>query len=124
MARFHWRLGILPAILLSCAAGMTGCVDASEKISTRLTRYGLDNIQSRCVGERLEASLSLGQLQQLGRAAQAVDRNDASPGRLTVSDFLRVSSELPDVRVPLEVARAAAACGVLANPVAASVPPL
>lgn len=109
------RLRGLVATGFSCAA-LSACVNPSEKIATGLTRYGLDQSQAQCVGDRLEANLSIGQLQQLGRAARAVNQGDATPGRLTPSDFIRVSSQFKDAKVPFEVAKAAAGCGVLTGP--------
>ncbi|WP_312251128.1 hypothetical protein [Sphingobium yanoikuyae] len=106
------------AIGISCAA-LSACVNPSQKIATGLTWYGLDRSQAQCVGDRLEANLSISQLQQLGRAARAVNEGDATPGRLTISDLVRVSSQFNDARVPIEVTRAAAACGVLAGVVPA-----
>lgn len=97
------------------AMGLSACVNPSEKIATGFVRYGLDEPQAQCVGDRLEKALSIGQLQQLGRAAKAVDRGNNTPGRLTVSDLIRASAEIKDPRVPLEVTKAAHGCGVLAS---------
>jgi hypothetical protein len=97
------------------AVALAACVNPSAKIATELTRYGLDAGQSRCVGDRLEANLSVGQLQELGRAARALKEGDSTPGRLTASDLLRVAARLEDPKVPLEVAKAASGCGVLAG---------
>ena len=101
------------SVIASASLVVSGCVNPSAKIATELTRYGLDQRQSQCVGDRLEAHLSIGQLQQLGRAARAVNEGDTTPGRLTVSDLIRVASRFDDARVPLEVAKAAGGCGVL-----------
>lgn len=102
---------------LAVAAGslcaLAACVIPSARIATSLTRYGLDARQSQCVGDRLEANLSLGQLQQLGRAARAFNDGDTTPGRLTPSDLVRVSSRVDDPKIPIEVAKAAAGCGML-----------
>lgn len=95
---------------------LAGCVNPSAKIATSLEGYGFQPTQSQCVGDRLEANLSLGQLQQLGRAAKASREGDTTPGRLTVSDFIRVSGQVKDPKVPLEVGKAAAACGILTDP--------
>ena len=92
------------------------CVNPSAKIATSLEGYGFQPAQSQCVGDRLEANLSLGQLQQLGRAAKASREGDTTPGRLTASDFVRVSGQVKDPKVPLEVGKAAAACGILTDP--------
>lgn len=95
---------------------LSGCINPSARIASSLEGYGFQPAQSQCVGDRLEASLSLGQLQQLGRAARAAREGDNTPGRLTVGDFVRAASAVEDPKVPLEVARAAAGCGILTNP--------
>jgi hypothetical protein len=95
---------------------VAGCVDPSTKIATSLEGYGFQPTQSQCVGDRLEANLSIGQLQQLGRAARASREGDTTPGRLTVGDFLRVAGQVKDPKVPIEVGKAAASCGVLTDP--------
>ena len=107
-AQRYRRLAIASGSLCALAA----CVNPSERIATSLTRYGLDAQQSQCVGERLEANLSLGQLQQLGRAARAINENDTTPGQLTPSDLIRVAGRIKDPKVPIEVAKAAANCGM------------
>lgn len=99
------------------ALSTAGCVNPSERIAMGLDRYGLDQRQSQCVGNRLSERLSLGQLQQLGRVARAFTKDDTTPGRLTASDFVRVSAQIKDPRVPIEVTKAAAGCGVLASAV-------
>jgi hypothetical protein len=93
-----------------------GLRESVSKIATSLEGYGFQPAQSQCVGDRLEANLSLGQLQQLGRAAKASREGDTTPGRLTASDFVRVSGQVKDPKVPLEVGKAAAACGILTDP--------
>ncbi|SFO26927.1 hypothetical protein [Sphingomonas sp. OK281] len=98
------------------ALSLAACVNPSAKIATSLEGYGFQPTQSQCVGDRLEANLSLGQLQQLGRAAKASREGDTTPGRLTVGDFIRVSGKVKDPKVPLEVGKAAAACGILTDP--------
>jgi len=105
-------IGVVGIATLSLAA----CVNPSAKIATSLEGYGFQPAQSQCVGDRLEANLSLGQLQQLGRAAKASREGDTTPGRLTASDFIRVSGQVKDPKVPLEVGKAAAACGILTDP--------
>ncbi len=110
----------LKAIVLAAGGVATlvlaGCVDPSARIATSLEGYGFQPAQSQCVGDRLEANLSLGQLQQLGRAARASREGDTSPGRLTVGDFIRVAGQVKDPKVPIEVGKAAAACGILTDP--------
>jgi hypothetical protein len=103
---------ILTGYVLLSAGILAGCVNPSAKIATELTRYGLQPTQAQCVGDRLEAKLSISQLQELAGAARAYGTGDTTPGRLTTSDLIRVSAQIRDPRIPLEVARAASACGV------------
>lgn len=96
-----------------CGLSLTACAAPSTQISTGLQRYGLDGGRSDCVGARLQKDLSLGQLQQLGRAAAAYRKGDTTPGVLTVGDLLRVAGKIRDPAIALAVGKAAAGCGVL-----------
>lgn len=100
-------------IILAGALAAAGCAAPATRISTGLQRYGLDPAPADCVGSRLQRDLSLGQLQQLGRAAAAYRKDDTTPGVLTVGDLFRVAGELRDPAIPLAVGKAAAGCGVL-----------
>jgi len=95
------------------ALPIVGCAAPATRISTSLQRYGLDASRADCVGTRLQANLSLGQLQRLGKAATAYRRDDTTPGVLTPSDLIRVAGEVKDPAIALEVGKAAAGCGVL-----------
>ena len=108
----------MKTIITTIAGALTlvACAAPATRISTGLQRYGLDQQRASCVGTRLQGDLSLGQLQQLGRAAKASREGDTTPGRLTASDFIRVSGQVKDPKVPLEVGKAAAACGILTDP--------
>ena len=109
MVTFRRTVGI--ALALSVSA----CASPSTRISSELVRYGLDARQASCVGDRLEANLSIAQLQQLGRAAAAHSNGGGTPGRLTIADLSRASGQINDPKVTVEVASAAAGCGVLAS---------
>lgn len=103
---------------ISCISLMMlpiGCVKPSEKIESSLLAFGVDDNQAKCVGSQLQRNLTIGQLRELGRAARAYSQGDAKPQRLTVSDLVRVSSQIEDVRVPIEVGKAAANCGLLSG---------
>ncbi|MEH3103092.1 MAG: hypothetical protein PGN12_04220 [Sphingomonas phyllosphaerae] len=108
-----WAMVGAGAGLLTLA--QSGCVDPSARIASSLEGYGFAPDQSQCVGVRLEKNLSIGQLQQLGRAARATREGDTTPGRLTVGDFIRVAGQVKDPKVPLEVTKAAAGCGIVAS---------
>ncbi len=101
------------AIILLAGLSLTACASPATRISTGLQRYGLDIGRSECVGTRLQSDLSLGQLQQLGRAAAAYRKGDTTPGVLTVNDLLRVSGQLQDPAIALAVGKAAVGCGLL-----------
>lgn len=112
MGRMYGVAGVCMAMMTLAVAG---CVDPSARIASSLERYGFAPDQSQCVGDRLEKNLSIGQLQQLGRAARATREGDTTPGRLTVGDFLRVAGQVKDPKVPLEVTKAAAGCGIVTS---------
>lgn len=101
------------ALLVVTASVAVSCASPSSRIANGLSEYGLSEGPARCMGDRLQSRLSLGQLQQLGRAARAFGQNDTTPGRLTASDLIRASTQVQDVKVPLEVTKAAASCGAL-----------
>lgn len=101
------------SIIAVAAGGLAACAAPSMRISDGLQRYGLDQARSQCVGDRLGRELSLGQLQQLGKAAAAYRRDDPNPGKLTGGDLVRVAGEIKDPKVALEVGKAAATCGVV-----------
>ncbi|CAA9519471.1 MAG: hypothetical protein AVDCRST_MAG31-1488 [uncultured Sphingomonas sp.] len=101
---------LLPAL---AALGLAACATPSDRIADALVGYGIAPAQAQCVGARLEQRLSIGQLRELGRLARAYRENDPNPGALTVTDLVRVTSQVNDPRVPVEVGRAAAGCGLI-----------
>ena len=98
-----WRFALAITVLVS------GCAGTSEQISSELARSGLDARQSRCIGDRLAADLSFGELRQLGRAARVYQQASKTPGGLTVSDLIHVAAQFDDARVPLVVGLATVA---------------
>lgn len=101
------------ATAIGGALALAACAAPATRISDGLQRYGLDAQRSDCVGTRLQSDLTLGQLQQLGKAAAAYKKNDPNPGVLTVGDLIRVAGELKDPKIAVSVGKAAAGCGVL-----------
>jgi len=53
------------ATIAVLAAALSGCVNPSARIATSLEGYGFAPAQSQCVGDRLEADLSVGGRLQL-----------------------------------------------------------
>ena len=99
--------------LAGTSLAVASCASPSDRIASGLGSYGLSEGPARCMGDRLQSRLKLGQLQQLGRAAETFRKNQAPGGRLGASDLIRAGSQVNDVKVPLEVTKAAVACGAL-----------
>lgn len=97
-------------LLIAAVVTVSACATPRERIADSLIGYGLDEARADCVGSELQRNLSLGQLQELGRAARAFKERDPNPTRLTIDDLLRVASQVRDPRVPIEVAKAAGRC--------------
>lgn len=101
---------------LSCmslvAVGLLGCASPNGRIATSLQRYGIERAQATCMGTRLQSALSLRQLRQLGHAAGEL--NGASGRPLGPDDLFRAAARIDDLKVPVEVAKAAGGCGLLA----------
>lgn len=87
----------------------------------QFSRYGLSAAQAQCVGDRLRANLSVWQLRQLADVTAAATRGQG--GALSPRDFVAVSSNVTDPRVPREVAATAEACRLLAPGTAADPAP-
>lgn len=104
----------------STSNSVSACASPSMRISNGLQRYGLDGARADCDGNHLEASLLISQLKQLGRAAQVYNDGDQMPCRLNASDLLRSDAQVNDRKVPLEVVKATAICGVLNRPATGS----
>ena len=120
------------ALLSGCAGHVADFVGPrSEIVSDQLTRYGLNLIQSRCIGERLSGTLNPRQLRLLARSASAVRQGYYEPERLTIRDLMHVASSMSDAAIGLAMVRAAASCDATpeliarreAPPVEAAPPP-
>jgi hypothetical protein len=102
-------------LALTSLLALSACATPQELIADALVGYGISPNQAQCVGGRLQSRLSLGQLQELGRLARAYQQNDPNPGALTPTDLIRVASQVRDARVPIEVGKAAAGCGLISG---------
>lgn len=101
-----------PLVILPLLA-LAACATPSDRITDALIDYGIAPPQAQCVGERLEDRLSVAQLRELSRYARAYRDNDPNPDALGIADLIRVASQVQDARVPIEVGKAAANCGLL-----------
>lgn len=98
--------------LIAAVFTVAACASPKDRIADGLTGYGVAEAPARCVGERLQQNLSIGQLQELGRVARATRARDPDPSRLTLDDFLRAASEVRDPKIAIEVAKAAGRCNL------------
>jgi len=106
-----------PLLLLLALAGCVGQVrdfvgPRSSIVSPQLIRYGFDLAQTRCVGERLGASLRPKQLRLFARAAGSVRQGFYDPTRLGIRDLLWVATTMRDPAVRAALDRANSSCGV------------
>lgn len=99
--------------VIGAVVTLAACATPRERIADALVGYGIPPAQAQCVGGRLEDRLSIGQLRELSRYARAYRDNDPNPGALTIADLIRVTSQVQDARVPIEVGKAAAQCGLV-----------
>lgn len=105
------RIALTTALIATLAA----CSTPSEKISDTLVTYGIAPPQAVCVGDRLQRNLSLSQLSELARLARNYREANPGGGRPSLDDLLRISQDMRDPQVPIEVTRAAAGCGVISS---------
>ena len=102
-------------VLAATFSALGACATPSERISDALVSYGLAPAQAECVGDQLQRNLSLAQLQELARLARTYREQDPNPAQLGTDDLIRVAGQVRDIRVPLEVGKAAANCGVVGS---------
>jgi len=99
------------ALLPGCAGHVADFVGPRASIvAPQLGRYGLNDRQTLCVGERLGSALTPRQMRLLTRSASTVRQGYYEPERLTIRDFMHVASSMSDSAIGLAVVRAAASC--------------
>ena len=91
------------AILLSLAA----CATPSQRITTKLTEYGVPPAQARCMGDRLQARLNVGQMQRLAEIGRL---NRDRVGHMTISDIAATLNQPGDEALVTEVVRSGISC--------------
>ncbi len=104
------------SIPVTMIAALGACATPSDRIAGALEAYGFTKPQAQCVGDRLQKRLSISQLAELARLAREVRAQQPVPGRVSIEDLLRLSGDVRDPKVPIEVARAGAGCGLLSSP--------
>lgn len=120
----RWSLPLLP-LAAGCAGNLADYIgDRGAIVSPQLIRYGFDLQQSRCMSQRLGASLSPLQLRLLVRSVSAVRSGYYEPGRLIPRDFAHIAASQSDTRIGGAVRAAAGQCAVSLEPPAPPPPSL
>lgn len=86
---------------------MAGCATPSQRISTKLVEYGVPQPQAVCVGDKLEARLTISQIR---RVADIAKRSRNSAGRVTITQFAAALDHPGDEAIVAEVLRAGLGC--------------
>ena len=112
----HWRdMRIL--LPMSVVLALSACATPSSRIAGALEAYGFSKSQSQCVGDRLQSRLSIAQLTELARLSRTAQARGIDPKTVSIGDLARLSGEIRDPRVTIEVAQAGASCGLLSSPI-------
>ncbi|HEX8469318.1 MAG TPA: hypothetical protein VF620_16100 [Allosphingosinicella sp.] len=115
-------LALLPLCLLAGCAGYAADYwkPKNNLIAPQLPRYSITAAQSRCVGERLTANLSVWQLRQLADIARRLVPKAGNP--LAPRDLAYVAGLVQDPKVGPEVKATLDSCGALATATPSAAP--
>jgi hypothetical protein len=92
---------------LAVLALLAACATPSQRITTKLTEYGVPPTQARCMGDRLEARMSTAQLRRLAEIGRL---NRDRMGRMSVSDIAATLNQPGDEALVAEVVRSGISC--------------
>jgi hypothetical protein len=92
---------------IALLALLAACATPSQRITAKLTEYGVPPTQARCMGDRLQARLSTGQLQRLGEIGRL---NRDRVGRMNVSEIAATLNQPGDEALVGEVVRSGISC--------------
>jgi hypothetical protein len=95
----------VPALAL--LALLAGCATPAQRITTKLTEFGVPQKQAQCMGNRLQANLDSGQLMRLGEIGRL---NRDRMGRMSVNDIAATLNKPGDEALVAEVVRSGISC--------------
>lgn len=98
-----------PAVFpLALTAFLAACATPAQRVERALVAEGVPPAMARCMGERLDARLSIAELRRLGRVAARISAAD--PRRLTLGEVETLARDLGEPRLIGAVASAGLAC--------------
>ncbi|KAB7648197.1 hypothetical protein [Polymorphobacter fuscus] len=86
---------------------LAACATPAQRITGKLTEYGVPPAQAQCMGDRLSQRLDTRQLRRLGEIG---DLNRDRLGRMTVSDIAATLNKSGDDALVAEVVRTGIGC--------------
>lgn len=112
---------LLPLGLAGCETGYLAdrFGDRADVVSPQLPRFGLNEVQTRCVSDQLGRRLSFSQLRRLEINARAMRQGLSDPNRLTMNELVVAANNVGDTEVRMELDLAVRDCGVQAPTLAA-----
>jgi hypothetical protein len=106
--------GSIPTIISAAAVlAVAACASPASRIAGELTKAGVDPVRARCVGQSLEADLSIAQLRELAAAARSYRDRPRTSSRTTIADLIRVSAQIRDPAIAIALGTAAGRCATL-----------
>lgn len=86
---------------------LAACASPAQRIATTLSGYGVPPAQARCMGDKLQSRLSLGQLRRLDE----ISRLDSQRlGKMSLSDIAAKLTDPRDAELAAEFLRAGVGC--------------
>ena len=92
---------------VALALTLASCATPAQRITAKLTEYGVPPRQAQCMGERLDAYLDTRQLRRLGEIGRT---NRDRMGRMTVNDIVAMLDKPGDEAIVTEVVRSGIGC--------------
>ncbi len=86
---------------------LAACASPAQRIATKLGEYGVPPAQARCMGDRLQSRLSLGQLRRLDE----ITRLDSDRlGKMSMREIAGRLTDPRDAELAAEFLRAGVGC--------------
>ncbi|OYU15914.1 MAG: hypothetical protein CFE37_03895 [Alphaproteobacteria bacterium PA4] len=97
----------LTIFCLAPLLALAACATPSQRIATALQDRGVPQAQARCMGDKLGARLSIGQLQRLNEISKL---NGGRMDRMSIPEIARALNDPRDPGLVAEVIRAGVGC--------------